>query len=162
MKKILETEIFFSLFFFALFVLIVLFFVVVVFSNGFMTYWYSEAATGGVLSKKVLKDFAKFTGKHLCQSLFFNKVAGFRPATLLKKRVWHRCFPVNFAKFLWTPFLQNTSWRLLLGTSWGALQSLRTNWVVSTFLWQLFRVSVNSTLQRILYVWESNAVHICM
>ena len=25
------------------------------------------------------------------------------PATLLKKRLWHRCFPVNFAKFLRTP-----------------------------------------------------------
>ena len=24
----------------------------------------------------VLKNFAKFTGKHLCQSLFFNKVTG--------------------------------------------------------------------------------------
>ena len=39
------------------------------------------------------------------QSLFFNKVAGFRPATLLKKRLWHRCFPMNFPKFLRTPFL---------------------------------------------------------
>ena len=35
-------------------------------------------------------------------------------ATLLKKRLWHRCFPVNFAKFLRTPFSQNTSGRLLL------------------------------------------------
>ena len=35
-----------------------------------------------VVCKKV---FAKITGKHLCQSLFFNKVAGLRPATLLKK-----------------------------------------------------------------------------
>ena len=26
--------------------------------------------------KAVLRNFAKFTGKHLCQSLFFNKVAG--------------------------------------------------------------------------------------
>ena len=26
-----------------------------------------------------------------------------RPATLLKKRLWHSCFPVNFAKFLRTP-----------------------------------------------------------
>ena len=25
--------------------------------------------------KGVLRNFAKFTGKHLCQSLFFNKVA---------------------------------------------------------------------------------------
>ena len=24
----------------------------------------------------VLRNFTKFTGKHLCQSLFFNKVAG--------------------------------------------------------------------------------------
>ena len=59
--------------------------------------------------KRVLKNFAKFTGKHLCQSLFFKKVAGVRPATLLKKRLWHRCFPVNFAKFLITSFLQNSS-----------------------------------------------------
>ena len=45
------------------------------------------------------------------QSLFFNKVAGFRHATLLKKRLWHRRFPVNFAT---TPFLQNTSGQMLL------------------------------------------------
>ena len=37
-----------------------------------------------------------------------------RPATLLKKGLWHRCFPVNFANFLRTFFLQNTSGRLLL------------------------------------------------
>ena len=63
----------------------------------------------------VLRNFTKFRGKHLCQSLFFNKVSGLRPATLLKKRLWHRRFPVNFAKFLRTPpFLQNTSGRLFL------------------------------------------------
>ena len=28
--------------------------------------------------KGVLRNFAKFTGKHLCQSLFFDKVAGLR------------------------------------------------------------------------------------
>ena len=33
----------------------------------------------------VLKNFAKFTGKQLCWGLFFNKVEGLRPATLLKK-----------------------------------------------------------------------------
>ena len=61
--------------------------------------------------KGVLRIFTKFTGKHLCQSFFFNKVGGLRPATLLKKRPWHRCFAVNFAKFLRAPFLQNTSRR---------------------------------------------------
>ena len=40
------------------------------------------------MKKGVIRNFAKFTGKHLCQSLFFNKVAG--------------------------PFLQNTSKRLLV------------------------------------------------
>ena len=64
--------------------------------------------------KRVLRNFAKFTGKHLCQSLFFNKVAGLRPATSLKKRLWHRCFPVNLAKFLRTPFLtEHLRWLLL-------------------------------------------------
>ena len=42
--------------------------------------------------KDVLRNFAKFTEKHLCQGLFLNKVTGlrpatFRPATLLKKRL---------------------------------------------------------------------------
>ena len=36
--------------------------------------------------KGVFRNFVKFTGKQLCQSLFFNKVAGQSPATLLKKR----------------------------------------------------------------------------
>ena len=57
----------------------------------------------------VFKYFAKFTGKHLRQSLFFDKVAALRPATLFKKRLWHRPFPTNFPKFLKTPFSHNTS-----------------------------------------------------
>ena len=64
------------------------------------------------IKKGVLKTFAKFTGKQLCQSLFFNKVAELSPASLLKKRRWHRCF-VNFAKFLGTPFfIEHPCWLL--------------------------------------------------
>ena len=60
-----------------------------------------------VFNKKgVLRNFAKFTGKHLCQSLL--------PATLLKKRLWHRCFPVNFEKLLRTPFFTEHYWWLFL------------------------------------------------
>ena len=33
----------------------------------------------GDVKKGVLKNFANFTGKHLCQSHFLNKVAGLRP-----------------------------------------------------------------------------------
>ena len=46
--------------------------------------------------KGVLKDSTKFTGKHPCQSLFFNKVAGLR--------LWHRCFPVTCEIFKNTYF----------------------------------------------------------
>ena len=69
----------------------------------------------GVLEKySVLKNFTKFTGKHLCQSLFFNNVTGQGPPTLLKKSLWHRCFPVNFAKLLRTPiFVEHLRWLLL-------------------------------------------------
>ena len=41
------------------------------------------------------KNFAKFTGKSLCQSL----------TCVLKKGLWDRCFPVYFAKYARTPFL---------------------------------------------------------
>ena len=60
-----------------------------------------------------LKTYTQFTGKHMQQS-FFNKVAGLRPATLLEKKLWHRCFPVKFAKFLRTIFLELLWWLLLL------------------------------------------------
>ena len=50
----------------------------------------------------------KFTGKQkqLYRSLFFNKVAVLR--------LLHRCFPVNYAKFLSVSLLQNIPGRLLL------------------------------------------------
>ena len=66
------------------------------------------------MKKGVLRNFTKFIEKHLCQSLFFNKVAGLRPATLLKKGLWHRCFPVNFVEFQRTPFCIEHLWWLLL------------------------------------------------
>ena len=64
--------------------------------------------------KGSLRNFANFTGKHMYQCLFFKKVAGLRPTTLLKKRHWHRCFPLSFTKFLRTPFLtEHLRWLLL-------------------------------------------------
>ena len=74
--------------------------------------------------KGVLKNFTRFTRKHLCQSLFFNKVAGLRYVTLLKKRLWHRCFPVNFVKRLRTPILKNFCERLVLVSGRTTTQKL--------------------------------------
>ena len=42
---------------------------------------------------------------------------GRRPATLLEKRLWHRCFPMNCAKFLRAPFLTEHLWWLLLDSN---------------------------------------------
>ena len=74
-----------------------------------------------VLYKKgVLKYFAKFTGKHLSQSLYCNKVsvvikslAGFQACNFIEKSLQHRCFPVNIAKFSKTSFFYRTRWLLL-------------------------------------------------
>ena len=50
----------------------------------------------------VLKTSSIFPGKYLYQSLYFYKVARWRPATLVKKRIRHKQFLVNFAKSLKT------------------------------------------------------------
>ena len=53
--------------------------------------------------KGVLRNIATFTGRHLCQSLLFDK-----------KETLGQVFPVNFVKFLRTPFLIEHLWWLFL------------------------------------------------
>ena len=60
------------------------------------------------------KGFLRNFAEQLRWSLFFNKVAGLRPATLLKKRLWRRCFSLNFVKFLRTALFTKHLWWLLL------------------------------------------------
>ena len=74
--------------------------------------WWNFSNSHGKCSMKkaVLKNSEKFTGKHQYQSLFSNKVEGLRPATLLKKSLWHRCScefceiwkSTFFTEHLWT------------------------------------------------------------
>ena len=71
-----------------------------------------------VFCKRVFSKPSQNVQDNTCVGVsFFNKVAGLKPETLLRKRFRHRCFPVNFAKILRTLFLQNTSsgcfWKLL-------------------------------------------------
>ena len=54
--------------------------------------------------KDVFKMFSEFKGKHLCQSLLSNKVAG-----CFKKRLLHRSFSVNFLRFIRTTMFRKTS-----------------------------------------------------
>ena len=55
-----------------------------------------------------LKNFAIFTGKHLCWSLFLIRLKDWRPAFPLEKRLQHSCFSVNIAKCLKAALLWNT------------------------------------------------------
>ena len=55
----------------------------------------------------VFQHFANLARQHLCWCLFLIKLQAFRSATPLKK-TQHRCFPVEFTKFLRAPFSQNT------------------------------------------------------
>ena len=73
-----------------------------------------EAATRGVLwNKGVLRNSAKFTGKQLWQSLFFNKVAS-QACNFVKKETLAQVFSWEVCEISKSTFLQNTSGRLLL------------------------------------------------
>ena len=68
-------------------------------SSDFLTYRYSDWEHAcGAISPLTLKRLSMLSGL----------------GNFTKKSLWHRCFPVKFAKFLRTPFLQNISGRLIL------------------------------------------------
>ena len=61
------------------------------------------------VKKGFLRNFAKFPGKQLCKSLFFIKVAGLRPATLLKKRLL-QVFSCEFSETSKNTFFTEHLW----------------------------------------------------
>ena len=67
--------------------------------------------------KGLLQNFAQFSGKHLCQSLFFNKVAG-AACSFVKKEILVQVFSSEFCKILkrifLTEHLRKQGW-----TFWG-------------------------------------------
>ena len=52
--------------------------------------------------KGIFKSFAKYTGKHLCQSLVFNKATGMTPATLICIGLLYRFVSRNFLVLLYS------------------------------------------------------------
>ena len=72
-----------------------------------------ETTTRGVLWKKVFLEISKNSQENTCAKVsFLIKLQAY--CNFIKKRLWHRCFPVNFAKFLRTPFLtKHLRWLLL-------------------------------------------------
>ena len=67
----------------------------------------TETSTAGFLSvkKDVLNNLAKFAGTHLCQSLFFNKVAdlrfsSYRPPNFIRRETLAQVFSCQFYEIL--------------------------------------------------------------
>lgn len=56
----------------------------------------TEAVTRRCSMKRVFLKSSEFTGKYLCRSIFFYKVADIRLATSIKKGLPHKYFPVIF------------------------------------------------------------------
>ena len=64
-----------------------------------------KAATGGVLWKKEFLEISQNSQENTCARFsFLIKLQASDLQLYFKKRLWHRCFPVTFVKFLSTPF----------------------------------------------------------
>ena len=75
----------------------------------------TEAVVQRCSVKKVFLEISQNSQENICTRVsFLIKLQASDPATLLKKRLWHRCFPVSFLKFLRTPFFIKHLWQLLL------------------------------------------------
>ena len=60
--------------------------------------------------RKVFLKISRNSQENTCARVsFLIKFIDLKPTMLLKKRLWHRCFPSSFAKFLRTPFLQKST-----------------------------------------------------
>ena len=78
------------------------------------------------------------------------KLAGWRQATLLKKRLQQRCFLVKFPKILRTPFLQNASCGCFC-TSGGYICTFLKKWLSSYFAALLWPTIFSFSTYRLIY-----------
>ena len=93
----------------------------------------------------VLKNFLIFIRKHVQESLF-NKVACLKACNFTKKRLQHRCFPMNIVNFLRSHSLKNSCERLLLNHYW--------KWTIVMVL-----PSTNGTLFFLQKIHNTNQLH---
>ena len=73
-----------------------------------------EAVAQTCSVKKVFLEISQNSQENTCANVSFLIKLQQVPASLLKTRLWHRCFPVNFAKFIRAPFFTEHHWWLPL------------------------------------------------
>ena len=69
-----------------------------------------EAVSRRCSIKKVFLEILQNSQENTCVRVSFLIKLQAWPATLLKKKLWHKCFPVNYVKFLRTPFFIEHLW----------------------------------------------------
>ena len=85
-------------------------------------------------------------------------------ASFIKKRLWHRWFPVNFAKFLRHLFLQNTTggcfdWESLIQSNFKVtLMQIWKSAIIFVFIWKYY---VEDFTLKPLLLFEVYAREIC-
>ena len=112
------------------------------------------------VKKSLLRNFAKFTGKHLRQSLFFKKENLAQVFSCEFYEIFTNIFYEQFYKILRTPFLQNTSGRLLL----NLVVNLPLRKVI--YIWYYFKnilkaldiMYVSTKEKKRVHNWRSNAI----
>ena len=77
-------------------------------------------------------------------------------ATLLKKRLWHLCFPVNIITFSRTPLLLNTSTRLLLKVIFWKCIQYTIHWDGTQMLKKFPSDKMNVTKNALFYNLQLN------
>ena len=93
----------------------------------------------------------KNSQENTCAGVSFLIKLQVRPAILLKKRLWHGCFPVNFAKFLRKPLLTEHLQRLLL------IPEDETEFYENTYsktFWKLWEQLTIQTTLRVIFIIE--------
>ena len=107
----------------------------------------TEAVAQRSSVKKVFLEISQNSQENTCARVLFS-IKLRPPATLLKKRLWHRCFPLNFAKFLRTSFFTEHLWWLPLNHKpfydWDLYSmpflfyqlNMYVNWFVYKLEWQ--------------------------
>ena len=67
---------------------------------------FTEAATGGVLHKMLLLNILQYSQENTSVGVSFNKVTTPQHCNFIKKRLQHRCFPVNITKFFKSTYFE--------------------------------------------------------
>ena len=101
--------------------------------------WFSKAAVGKCFTNYVFLKFSENSHEKNLRSV------------TVKERLQRRCFPANFAKFLRTHFLQNTSGRLLLDSFHTFYRFFPTQWTNRNYIFTIFEL-VNSRVSNVMNI----------